>query len=85
MNLLDVQLDNKVRIVSIECNVQTRLYLEELGLYAGNVIEVKSKDFGNMILEVFDSRLAVNEDIASKIIVENLHKTDTNRYNKYMN
>lgn len=46
---------------------------------------MKSKDFGNMILEVFDSRLAVNEDIASKIIVENLHKTDTNRYNKYMN
>lgn len=46
-----------------------RKFLESLGLVPGASISVISKISGNIILQVKESRIAINKELASKIIV----------------
>lgn len=48
---------------------ETRQFLENLGFVAGCNVSVISKIGGNMILEVKGARIAVNQDMAAKIMV----------------
>jgi len=48
---------------------ETRLFLENLGFVAGGKVSVISKIGGNLIVEVKGSRVAVNSDLAAKIMV----------------
>ena len=48
---------------------ETRRFLENLGFVAGAVVTVVSTISGNMIVNVKDSRIAVNQDMAKKIMV----------------
>ena len=50
-------------------NEETRRFLENLGFVAGTEIVVLSKIGGNVIVNVKDSRVAVNEDMARHIMV----------------
>ena len=50
-------------------NEETRRFLANLGFVAGAVVVVLSKIGGNVIVNVKDSRVAVNEDMARHIIV----------------
>ena len=50
-------------------NEETRCFLENLGLVAGAEVVVLSKIGGNVIVNVKDSRVAVNEDMARHIMV----------------
>jgi len=48
---------------------ETRRFLENLGFVTGGMITVISEMGGNMIVNVKDSRVAINKDMANKIIV----------------
>ena len=48
---------------------ETRKFLENLGFVTGSAITVISEISGNMIVNVKDSRVAINKEMANKIIV----------------
>lgn len=48
---------------------ETRQFLENLGFVAGGRVSVISKIGGNVIVEVKGTRVAVNSDMAAKIMV----------------
>lgn len=50
-------------------NEETRRFLANLGFVAGAKVVVLSKIGGNVIVNVKDSRVAVNEDMARHIMV----------------
>jgi len=48
---------------------ETRQFLENLGFVAGGRVSVITKIGGNVIVEIKGSRVAVNSDMAAKIMV----------------
>lgn len=48
---------------------ETRRFLENLGFVAGGNVTVVSEIGGSMIVNVKESRVAINRDMANKIIV----------------
>ncbi len=48
---------------------ETRRFLEHLGFVAGGNVMVISEIGGNMIVNVKESRVAINKDMANKIMV----------------
>lgn len=58
---------NVIRRVS--GNEETRRFLENLGFVAGTKIEVLSSLGGNVIVNVKDSRVAINRDMAKHIMI----------------
>ena len=57
------------KIVKVGGNEETRRFLENLGFVAGTEITVLSSIGGNLIVNVKDSRIAVNEDMARHIVI----------------
>ena len=57
------------KIVKVGGNEETRRFLENLGFVAGTEITVVSSIGGNVIVNVKDSRIAVNEDMARHIVI----------------
>ena len=50
-------------------NEETKLFLENLGFVAGAEITVVSAIGGNVIVNIKDSRVAINQDMARHIMV----------------
>lgn len=50
-------------------NEETKRFLENLGFVAGTRIEVLSSLGGNVIVNVKDSRVAINRDMAKHIMI----------------
>lgn len=48
---------------------ETRKFLESLGFVTGGAVIVVSEISGNMIVNVKDSRVAINKDMANKIMI----------------
>ena len=48
---------------------EVRRFLENLGFVAGTQISVVSKNCGNVIVQVKESRVAISKEMAQKIIV----------------
>lgn len=48
---------------------ETRKFLESLGFVAGSAVIVVSEIGGNMIVNIKESRVAINRDMANKIMV----------------
>jgi ferrous iron transport protein A len=48
---------------------ETKRFLESLGFVAGSIVTVVSEIGGNMIVNVKESRVAINKDMANKILV----------------
>lgn len=46
-----------------------RKFLENLGLVKGGTVTVVSEIAGNMIINVKESRVAINKDMANKIMI----------------
>ena len=57
------------KIVKVGGNEETRRFLENLGFVAGTEITVVSSIGGNLIVNVKDSRIAVNEDMARHLVI----------------
>ena len=50
-------------------NEETRRYLENLGFVAGTEVTIVSQLGGNVIVNIKDSRIAINQDMARHIMV----------------
>lgn len=48
---------------------ETKKFLESLGFVTGGAVTVISEIGGNMIVNVKDSRVAINREMASKIMI----------------
>ena len=48
---------------------EVRKFLENLGFVTGGEVTVVSEIYGNMIVNVKDSRVAIGKDMANKIMV----------------
>ena len=70
--MLDV--GDRVRVTGVTGADAVRHRLGALGFIPGAVVLIVQIAFGNMILGIHDSRIAVNEDLAKRIEVERLGK-----------
>lgn len=57
------------KIKRIGGNEETRRFLNNLGFVVGTEVSVVSAIGGNVIVNIKDSRVAINEDMAKRIIV----------------
>ena len=57
------------RIKRVGGNSETRKFLENLGFIPGGTVTVISQISGNNIVRVKDSRVAINREMASKIMI----------------
>jgi ferrous iron transport protein A len=48
---------------------ETRKFLENLGFVTGGMVTVISEIGGNMIVNIKESRVAINRDMANKIMI----------------
>lgn len=57
------------KIKRIGGNEETRRFLNNLGFVVGTEVSVVSAIGGNVIVNIKDSRIAINEDMAKRIMV----------------
>ena len=69
MPLIMVNTGEKNIIRKVGGSGETRRFLENLGFVAGTEIEVLSAIGGNVIVNIKDSRVAINEDMARRIMI----------------
>ena len=69
MPLTMVELGVPNQIKKVGGKEETRRFLENLGFVAGGMVTVISEIGGNMIVNVKESRVAINKDMANKIMV----------------
>lgn len=50
-------------------SIETKRHLENLGFVPGSSISIISKSCGNIIVNIKDTRVAINEDLAKKIMI----------------
>lgn len=69
MPLVFSEIGKECIIKKIGGNPDTKRHLENLGFNAGGIITVISSLNGNLIVKVKESRVAINEDMARKIMI----------------
>jgi len=69
MRLAEIQEGKRARIVHVKGDEAVRRHLGALGFVAGTVVRVVGTSYGNMILAVHESRIAVNDATACDIEV----------------
>ena len=70
MKMSDMKEGDRARIVRVTGDEAVKRHLGALGFVAGTVVRVVGASYGNMILAVHESRVAVNEATAGGIEVE---------------
>ena len=72
MKMSDMKEGERARIVRVEGDEAVRRHLGALGFVAGTVARVVGASYGNMILAVHESRIAVDDATAQKVEVESV-------------
>ncbi|NMM61858.1 ferrous iron transport protein A [Clostridium sp. P21] len=60
---------NEMNIRKILGNDETRRFLNSLGFVVGETVKIVSEIGGNIIINIKDSRIALDKSMASRIIV----------------
>lgn len=69
MPLSMADIGEKQRVIRINGKDQTRRFLENLGFVEGSEVTVVSEISGNIIVNVKDTRVALDKAMANRIIV----------------
>lgn len=69
MPIIIAPIDTELSIVKVLVDEKTKKHLESLGVSIGGKITIISSNGGNVIAIVKGVRLALNRDVASKILV----------------
>ena len=69
MPLFMLGVGNRRRILAVHGDDAVRKHLGELGFVEGAEVEIISESGGNVIVAVYGSRLALNRDLARRIMV----------------
>ena len=67
--LMMIGIGERCEIKKIGGNNETRKFLENLGFVARTEVEIVSAIGGNVIVNIKDSRVAINKDMAKHIMV----------------
>ncbi|MBQ3289754.1 MAG: ferrous iron transport protein A [Kiritimatiellae bacterium] len=70
MTLEAVKEGERARIVRVNGDEAVKRHLGALGFVAGTVVRVVGTSYGNMILAVHESRIAVNDATAGNVEVD---------------
>ena len=69
MPLTLANLDEELTIVRVGGKPEVKKHLEDLGFTSGSTVRVITSNDGNLIVNVKDSRIALDRDMALKIMV----------------
>ena len=69
MPLTLAQAGEENMILKIGGNAETKRHLEDLGFVSGGTVTVVSALGGNVIVKVKESRVAISEEMARKIMI----------------
>lgn len=69
MPLMFAEVEKENVITRIGGNDKTKKFLESLGFVPGELVKIISKLGGNVIVEIKNSRVAVSEEMARRIMV----------------
>ena len=72
MTLASMKEGERARIVRVTGDEAVKRHLGALGFVAGTVVRVVRTSYGNMILAVHESRIAVNDATAQNVEVANV-------------
>ena len=70
MPLAMMKKGEKARIMTIKGTDTVKKHLGALGFVQGAVVTIVQLSYGNMILGIHDSRIAINDDLAKRILVQ---------------
>ncbi len=70
MPLSMIKAGEKARVLNVSGADTVKKHLGSLGVVVGAVVEVHQVTDGNMIIGVHDSRLAINDELARRILVQ---------------
>ncbi len=70
MPLALIKMGEKVRVMTITGSDQVKHRLGALGFVPGVVVTVIQLAYGNMIIGIHESRIAVDGDLAKRILVQ---------------
>jgi len=68
--LIDIKAGEKVDIFSINAGFKAHNFLADLGIHEGEKVRVVKNDYGPIILEVKNTRVAIGRGLAQKILVK---------------
>lgn len=69
MRLIIAPIGKEGKVVKIDTDEKTKNRLQNIGIIEGGKITLMQSNFGDVIVKVRDCRIAMNKDVASKIIV----------------
>ena len=69
MPLVIAPINIMLKVIKILASEKVKKHLENLGITKGSSLELLNNDGGNVILLVKGSRLALDKDLALKIVV----------------
>lgn len=69
MKLVELKEGDRARIVRVSGEEAVKRHLGALGFVAGTIVRVVGESYGNMILAVHESRIAVNDATARNVEV----------------
>jgi ferrous iron transport protein A len=69
MPLILADKGNEMNIIKITGNDETKRFLNSLGFVTGEKVKIISELGGNLIINIKDSRVALDKGMASRIIV----------------
>ena len=72
MTLATMAEGGRARIVRVNGEDAVKRHLGALGFVAGTVVRVVRTSYGNMILAVHESRIAINDATARNVEVDNV-------------
>lgn len=67
--LIAADVNEELIVRKVGGNPEVKLHLENLGIIPGQIISLISVNDGNVIVKVKESRLAINKDMAMKIMI----------------
>ena len=67
LNLAEIGEENTIK--KIGGNPEIKMHLESLGFQVGGTVSIVSLVNGNIIVKVKESRIAIGEDMARKIMI----------------
>lgn len=59
----------ELKVTKILADEKTKRHLENLGILAGSNVTLISQSNGNIIVKIKDGRIAINKQLAMKILV----------------
>ena len=70
MQLSELEVGKRARVLRVSGDDAVKRHLGALGFVAGALVRVVGTSYGNMIIAIHESRIAVNEGTAKDIEVE---------------